>query len=308
MEPGTSTPRTYFRALDGDGLPVESLTASSDGLSLWYCRLGAAKVAITPVDLDGPDDDWAAGGIAHVDDGWYLLCLAAAAVVAGVDEVLVGGTATDCVLISAPIHLEATPPTAAAVADAVWDEATSGHVAAGSFGKLLADLVTAVAALPATTAAIAAAVWSYATRTLTQTSASVAAALDGDTITIRRGDTLTVLITGLGDVSTRTKLWITGKSDRDHPDTSALFKIEETAGLEVINGATATTPANGSITVTDEVAGDMTIVIKGVETAKLSSLSGGAYDVQLLSDDGTDPLTLTDGELHVQLDVTRATS
>jgi hypothetical protein len=33
-------------------------------------------------------------------------------------------------------------PTAAAIADAVFDEATAGHVAAGSFGKLLADILT----------------------------------------------------------------------------------------------------------------------------------------------------------------------
>lgn len=34
-----------------------------------------------------------------------------------------------------------TPPSAASIADAVWDEATSGHVAAGSFGKTDADIL-----------------------------------------------------------------------------------------------------------------------------------------------------------------------
>jgi len=34
-----------------------------------------------------------------------------------------------------------TPPTAAAIADAVFDEATSGHVSAGTFGKLFADVL-----------------------------------------------------------------------------------------------------------------------------------------------------------------------
>lgn len=33
-------------------------------------------------------------------------------------------------------------PTAGAIADAVWDEVTSGHVTAGTFGKLLADIKT----------------------------------------------------------------------------------------------------------------------------------------------------------------------
>ena len=36
----------------------------------------------------------------------------------------------------------ATAPTAAAVADAVWDEALSGHQVAGSAGKKLDDLPT----------------------------------------------------------------------------------------------------------------------------------------------------------------------
>lgn len=50
-----------------------------------------------------------------------------------------------------------TPPTAAAIADAVWDEATSGHVTAGSEGKALID--AAAAGTPPTAAAIADAVW-----------------------------------------------------------------------------------------------------------------------------------------------------
>lgn len=38
----------------------------------------------------------------------------------------------------------ATAPTAGEVADAVWDEATAGHVTAGTFGKSDADVLTAV--------------------------------------------------------------------------------------------------------------------------------------------------------------------
>jgi hypothetical protein len=40
-----------------------------------------------------------------------------------------------------------TAPTAAAVADAVWDEALAGHVAAGSYGKAVADTETDAAAI-----------------------------------------------------------------------------------------------------------------------------------------------------------------
>lgn len=51
-------------------------------------------------------------------------------------------------------------PTAAAIADAVWDEATSGHTATGSFGKLVSDISGLIIAVPT-------AVWSAGTRTLT---------------------------------------------------------------------------------------------------------------------------------------------
>jgi len=45
----------------------------------------------------------------------------------------------------------ASAPTAAAVADAVWDEALSGHVVAGSFGKATADIETDATAILADT-------------------------------------------------------------------------------------------------------------------------------------------------------------
>lgn len=140
----------------------------------------------------------------------------------------------------------------------------------------------------------------------TSIAAAVAAVQSGTTVTVRRGDALTVVITGLGSLAGRTKLWFTAKTDRAHPDTSALFLIEETAGLVTINGATAVTAANGTLTVDDESAGDITITLAGVETAKLPEVDNGVYDVQILTADG--PRTLTDATLEVTLDVTRATS
>ena len=41
----------------------------------------------------------------------------------------------------------AAPPAVSAIADAIWDEATSGHVTVGTFGKLDADISTDVAAV-----------------------------------------------------------------------------------------------------------------------------------------------------------------
>lgn len=61
--------------------------------------------------------------------------------------------------------VDAITLTAAAIADAVWDELQSGHVTAGTFGKYLDTEVSGVGG--GTAAAIAAAVWQYVRRTLT---------------------------------------------------------------------------------------------------------------------------------------------
>lgn len=57
--------------------------------------------------------------------------------------------------------LSVTPPTAAQVASATWDEALSGHTTAGTTGKKLGDIPTTSSGLTA------ADVWTYTTRTLT---------------------------------------------------------------------------------------------------------------------------------------------
>lgn len=60
---------------------------------------------------------------------------------------------------------------AASIADAVWDEATAGHTAAGTFGLLISTVATA--------SAVAQAVWQYAARTLTDTSALANSVVSG---------------------------------------------------------------------------------------------------------------------------------
>jgi len=140
--------------------------------------------------------------------------------------------------------------------------------------------------------------------TLTLTAAQVTAIQSGSTLTIQRGDTLSAAFTGLGNISARTKLWITGKRDRSHADTIAVFRIEETVGLEYIAGAAAVTAANGSIVVTNATTCALAVTLKAVETAKLDEMIGGAYDIQMLTATGVS--TLTDATLVVTQDVTRA--
>ena len=53
-------------------------------------------------------------------------------------------------------------PSAAAVADAVWDEATSGHTSVGTYGKSLSDILTDTAVIGAAGAGLSGVPWNAA--------------------------------------------------------------------------------------------------------------------------------------------------
>ena len=126
------------------------------------------------------------------------------------------------------------------------------------------------------------------------------------TIEIRRGDTLELTAAGLSDLTTRTNVWFTVKADKDDADSSAEIQIDEVTGLLYIAGQ-AGTAANGSITVTDASAGNLTIALAAVETAKLPNVGRFFYDVQALYAGGT-VQTETRGHADILGDVTRAVS
>lgn len=147
-------------------------------------------------------------------------------------------------------------------------------------------------------------VWAYSSRTLTQTAAQVASVMSGSTITCQRGDTLSISLTGLGDITARSKLWFTVKENKAHTDAQAVLLLEKTAGLTVVNGATYATATDGSITISDEATGDITITIKPAVTDDLPVMTG-YYDIQMLTSGGV-VSTLTSGTFTVVADVTRA--
>lgn len=152
---------------------------------------------------------------------------------------------------------------------------------------------------------IAAAVWANSTRTLTQSASAVTAAVSGSTISIKRGDTFSGSLTGIGDISSRSKLWFTVKIHSDDADTASIIQIEESAGLIYLNGTDASArAANGSITVTDASAGDITIALDEAETEDLVIRSGMLYDVQMLTAASV-VTTMTEGTCNVTADVTR---
>lgn len=221
----------------------------------------------------------------------------------------------------------ATAPSAAAVADAVWDELVAGHAGVGSTGAALAAAGGGgdpwATALPgpygagtaghligtnmdAPISEVPEEVWENPTRTLTMSGASVAAAVEGSQITVMRGDTLSAALTGLGALTGYVSLDFTVKRHKKSTDDEAIIRIRLNAtgigdGLLRLNGA-ASTPADGSITIDDLAAGDITIALEAVETKEL--LRGVYYyDVQLITAAGVSTLTL--GTVEVVEDVTR---
>lgn len=163
------------------------------------------------------------------------------------------------------------------------------------------------------TGEIAANAWAHTPRTLTQSAAEIAAAVAGDDLAIQRGDTWVAAITGLGDISDRDKLWFTAKTARTGADTAAIIQIlltepvDSDDGLQWLNGE-ATTKTWGSIVVDDEVAGNITLALEPEAATSLAVISGKHYyDIQVLRSTGA-VNTLSEGELSVNADITRAIS
>lgn len=153
---------------------------------------------------------------------------------------------------------------------------------------------------------IATSVWANPQRTLTQSAAAVAAVLAGSDITIQRGDTVTISFTGLGDLSIYTKIWMTCKSRISHLDTQAVFQVEKTDNLLYLNGLPAPTATDGTLTVVDETAGAITVVLKPAVSAELIP-NTNKYDIQAMTAAGV-VNTLKEGALTIIGDVTRTIS
>ena len=130
-------------------LGVTGLTASTSGLSARYNRTRTASVDI-PLVARTIAQAWTSGGFAEVDatnmPGVYRLDLPDAALAAGADDVTIvmrGASGTNGAVMT--VKLSSGGLTSAQTAAAVWDEARSSHVTAGTFGQYVnAELVTPV--------------------------------------------------------------------------------------------------------------------------------------------------------------------
>lgn len=153
----------------------------------------------------------------------------------------------------------------------------------------------------------AAAVWAYATRTLTQTAASVVAAVTGTSITVYRGTTWSISLTGLGDLSAYDTIYFSVKEGLNDSDDNAILRVKNAAsGLERINKAAPTAATNGTITVDDAAAGDITITVQEAETQNMPLITNYHYDVKGIDNNGNvDLKSVGVNKFTISGDVTR---
>jgi len=266
-----------------DGAPVATTNAAvHDGNGKCHIVLTIAET--TGVTRDGTLIAHDVGGAQWCDSEWVITVNSPVSV--GTSD-LAAGAQMD--LVNAPNGVAL-----AAISANVWTYVTR----------------TLTAFSPALLASIAAAVWSYTYRTLTMSLASLLTALKGTDIAVDRGDTMILNITNLGDLTGYTELWFTIKDDKDKTDPQSIIQVLLSApvlatdGLQAIAGSAPTAAANGSITVTNLVLGNVTIRTEAVETAKLLDCGGFYYDFQKAT--ATDVLTLRTGRATVRGDVTRS--
>lgn len=191
--------------------------------------LGTDYLQADAVQLEGSDTS---------DTIATLATAAALATVDGiVDDIL---TDTGTTLPAAIAGIETgSAPTASQNAAAVWGAALAGFSGAGTAGKKLADAATA-----------------------SQLQAAVAAGVVNTAITGRyeviTGTTWTASITGLGDMTGRTALYVMVKAAQDDDDDAAILQWTEGTGLTRLGGE-ATTAGYGAVTVEGDGDGDITV-------------------------------------------------
>jgi len=142
--------------------------------------------------------------------------------------------------------------------------------------------------------------------------ADITDALTGANISRRRGDTWSIEITGLGDLTDQDKLWLTVKEldDEEADDADALLQITEGDGLLVLNRSSDVTDTDASITIDDDAAGDITVAVAASVTAQLPR-GTYRYDLQKLEDEDEateNTETIAEGQFTISADVTRSTS
>lgn len=282
IKTGSTSRQITMYAYDiATGLPYVTAAFGDAGISLWYRRgVAGAVTAITPA-TQTVAGAYSSGGfiLLNAADNAYRLDIPDAAFAAGVDEVEIGGHATAWKLISRTVQLVGYDPrtelTTAALANldaAVSTRSTyaGGDTAgtttllsrlssarAGYLDNLSAGAValqSTLSTLSTTVSGLVAAVWAYATRTLTQSAASVTAAVTGSSVTVYRGTRWSIALTGLPVNTGYTAIIFSVKRRESDADSAAIFQVRTTTGLTAFAGAPTVTAGQAAITVNSSTA------------------------------------------------------
>ena len=171
-------------------------------------------------------------------------------------------------------------------------------------GPTNAELAAALAALNDLDAA---AVWSNPVRTLTTPGSSTTTPAEGDPLSVVRGTSWSISLTGLGDLTGRTRLYFAIKRKLSSPDAHAILLVQDDAeGLLVFAGSVPIDAANGTITIDDEELGNITVTVKAAETIAAPVEDGLLYGTKISF--GGDPVNLPKGNglINIGGDVPRA--
>lgn len=159
---------------------------------------------------------------------------------------------------------------------------------------------------------LAADFWAYAKRTLTMSPAEIESLFKaGAKITVYNNAEINISMTDLGSLANHSEIWFTVKPESSYKttaDAAATIQISHTTGLLCIAGSTSgVTAGNGSITVDDETAGDITIILKAADAAKLEA-GNYRYDVKVKRSTGVLVQVLVSGKFQIDSSVTKAVS
>lgn len=152
-------------------------------------------------------------------------------------------------------------------------------------------------------------IWDDGPLSITLVTSLVGSPQNGASVVLRRGDTLSWAIAGLGSITGYTSLWITVKAAGvQQADSQSLFQIKKNAsgsgdGLLYANGATASDATKGSITIDSAASGDITIALDESITDDFAP-GDYVYDIQVLN--GGTVTTLSEGAFKLVADVTQA--
>lgn len=224
------------------------------------------------------------------------------------------------------IRIEAGVVDIAAVADAVWDEAHSAHDSAGSFGEVVRRLVSKAMGSIIDGSIFDLVLNKNSNQTFNAATDSLEAIRDAGDATWRTAgkvqvqssavldnlwefyahDTIEQPVTGLGNITGYTAVWVAVKENRSDEDSAALLLISSDVGLEVLNGE-AGTPGEGSVTVDSAIDGNITIRIEAVAAAELAAANGLVWAIKWKDAEG-DVHTLLDGIANIRAGVVRAIS